>query len=46
MMKYQEPEMEVIESGTVDTIIDSTLYTPGTDDNAGGNEGGLGWDEL
>lgn len=46
MIKYQQPEMEVIEFGMVDTITDSNLYVPGNGSNTGGNEGGLGWDDL
>lgn len=46
MKKYQQPEMEIIEFGVIDTITDSNLYTPGDGNGAGGNEGGLGWDEL
>lgn len=46
MMKYQEPEMEITQFETVNTITDSTLYTPEDGTNIGGNEGDLGWDDL
>ena len=46
MKKYQQPEMEIIICGVIDTIIDSNLYIPGDGSNTGGNEGGLGWDDL
>lgn len=41
MMKYQKPEMEVIEFEKVSTITDSALYTD--DSNTGGNTGNAGW---
>ena len=45
MVKYKQPEMEIIEFATVDTITDSNhLYKPGS--NTGGDEGQLGWDDL
>lgn len=47
MMKYQEPEMDIVILEEVRTITDSNLYTP-ENENIGGNEGGgqLDWDEL
>lgn len=42
MMKYQKPEMEVIEFEKVSIVTESNLYTEGT---TGGNESGgkLDW---
>ena len=45
MMKYQEPELEIITFIASNIVTESNnLYTPGS--NTGGNEGGLGWDDL
>ena len=46
MMIYQEPEMEIIRFESTNIVTESTLYTPEGENNAGGNEGGLGWDDL
>ena len=46
MMIYQEPEMEIILFTTTNIVTESNLYTPGNGSNTGGNEGGLGWDQL
>jgi hypothetical protein len=44
MIRYQEPEMEIITFIASNVVTESNLYTPGG--NTGGNEGGLGWDDL
>lgn len=46
MMKYQKPEMDIIEFGQIDTIQDSTLYVPEDGSNTGGDEGSGGWNDL
>ena len=46
MIRYQEPEMEIITFIASNIVTESNLYTPGDGSNTGGNEGGLGWDDL
>lgn len=45
MMKYQEPEMDVIALESVSVITESTLYVPGDGSNTGGNGGGS-WNDF
>lgn len=45
MVKYQEPQMEIIYFGSVAIITESnTLYEEG--DSSGGDTGSLGWDQV
>lgn len=43
MMKYQEPEMEIIRFESTNVVTESTLYIPEDGSNTGGNEGNAGW---
>ena len=45
MVKYQEPQMEIINLGSVKIITESNkLYEDG--DSTGGDTGSLGWDQV
>ena len=43
MIKYQEPEMEIIIFESANVVTESTLYEPGDGSSTGGNEGSAGW---
>lgn len=46
MLKYQEPEMEIVTFETTNIVTESNLVTPGDGSNTGGNEGNAGYDEF